>query len=1314
LFKGIDVKIIVSPEDEENVNSIGQFISDNMYKLGSLITVTLFGIYINNGFESIQMPMPIPIGNMSGGYKLSNTQFYVLLTTIVSGLMTLFLNINNIIKALFVYKAKSVAIEEIKNFNNLTSGLMNNNPEIINTIKENITGSVDMYFEHLNGFNNFLTDGMNKYNGAVDSFKNTINSIPKGGAGDIINKIPNNVDKNGIMMNFLNLIKNNFNKFIDIIKTTFGNIFTTIFGSWEVLVGKKQINSQDQSNGFKHNNAGNIEIIDDGLFIKFLNMETTNEDGDNYKTTILNKFILQENKNISPLVKTELEKYNNKITKELEYLKNDLLIEEEMEKLKKLKEQYDKEFEIYIHTISDNAIKNVFDRNDIDKKIKNIENIKKILIDSYTIVFKNIKDERYKIKLKIISETVDILKYEFEENEIELLDKLTDFIDKIILIININKKNLTEGIDLYILSVKEKKIQNEDMFDNLILLFFKYTYSVERLKNILTEVKIKIFDDNTNKNNSIFIQISNYDIKINEIENDVIKHTNKLEEIKKENPLIGDSVFWERVESITKQKQKNKVLKTIMTLLTGIFVIGAISIDMINNSKKRNDTDYKYDSSGYDKEGSDTRGRDKYRYNKYGYNENGFHSGYNKNRYRSGYNSGMLYSRGYARSNRSRLQEYENTKKEYRRSIIIEANSFINGKNGFSFTDEDGIVIKNKDNFINFLNNTSLGYIPIERYYYSIGEYDPNKTKKRNIFSEKILLYFKYLLQDNDIENDLKIKFEKFENDVVKKSIITFDIGYQLSIVNIIKDIYIMYFEKYLKKLLSTTADDIGIYIENVKNHKRKYFEYFEIVNNNIKTQLKTLTNKDAKYIELKKYENELDDIFLIEFKNEIELNTTIVEYKKNIIKGLKKYKLQIIDIIDRYVKNENIDNLKEIDIILNIEMNNYFIYLKKIEIILDLLYNDIYIGDNDESNIKNVIINKFITEVYIIKKQITNFFKNYTDIVSYRSKYYKKSDIEFKKIFYDNYYSFSSIIKNPIALFYYSDTNKDTINKKYINVLELHNKYKSEMVGGGLTVKCYNISNLKQNLLSKLVKFGDSDIYDYNSNITECDIDNYNFNNNMFIINTIEKQKKTSNCDNENYTISKYDRLNCIRKTNLFRRKKSNKEITKVWASVNNELKSNNISNTPNVFQILQGSVFPTNINYQLGGSNEDELENNEFINTRNQDIKIQYTYQIIKLLKKALKYLNRNNIYVKKKTIDDIQYKINSLKESETPLSEYVENIINAGKITAIIRPEKNTINGIELKEYVNKHKYLVNNNNKTSIELNTIFIKLLQLVD
>ena len=90
----------------------------------------------------------------------------------------------------------------------------------------------------------------------------------------------------------------------------------------------------------------------------------------------------------------------------------------------------------------------------------------------------------------------------------------------------------------------------------------------------------------------------------------------------------------------------------------------------------------------------------------------------------------------------------------------------------------------------------------------------------------------------------------------------------------------------------------------------------------------------------------------------------------------------------------------------------------------------------------------------------------------------------------------------------------------------------------------------------------------------------------------------------------------------------------------------------------------------------------------------------------------MNNNGIYLEKKVIDEIQAKIGQLRDAETSLAKYAENIVQAGKIS-VSRPENNNVmDDSKLNDYVRQHKMLVQNADKTAIKLNTVFIKLLEL--
>ena len=166
-----------------------------------------------------------------------------------------------------------------------------------------------------------------------------------------------------------------------------------------------------------------------------------------------------------------------------------------------------------------------------------------------------------------------------------------------------------------------------------------------------------------------------------------------------------------------------------------------------------------------------------------------------------------------------------------------------------------------------------------------------------------------------------------------------------------------------------------------------------------------------------------------------------------------------------------------------------------------------------------------------------------------------------------------------------------------------------------------------------------------------------------------------------------------------------------KIWENGYKSINSPNILLSPNNLQILKDSSVPNNLNYQLGGNVE---SNKNFTETVTKDIKIQYSFHIVNLLKRALLNLNNNNIYLDEKTIDDIKNKINILEKSEIELSEYSNNIVDSIKISSNLKNKDNLVlNTSELNNYINKNKLLLNNINKIVEKLNIELLKILEML-
>ena len=264
------------------------------------------------------------------------------------------------------------------------------------------------------------------------------------------------------------------------------------------------------------------------------------------------------------------------------------------------------------------------------------------------------------------------------------------------------------------------------------------------------------------------------------------------------------------------------------------------------------------------------------------------------------------------------------------------------------------------------------------------------------------------------------------------------------------------------------------------------------------------------------------------------------------------------------------------------------------------------------------------------------------------------------------------------------------------------------ESMNGGANVLCFKIPSLKQTLLGRLIKFGNENVSNNEFKMEQCD--DVILSGKSFVIDSSKSINNASECEPAVDARSRTDKLDCLHKTGLKRRIKANTDESRRWTTLNKNMNSPNLLVTPNMLQILKGSTFPSAMNYQLGGG--DIEENREFIKTKNQNIKIQYSYQIVSLLKKALQRLNNNGIYLDKKTIDEIQTKIEQLRDAETSLAKYAENIVQAGKISASRTENNSVMDDNKLNDYVKKHKMLVQNADKTAIKLNTVFIKLLEL--
>ena len=260
---------------------------------------------------------------------------------------------------------------------------------------------------------------------------------------------------------------------------------------------------------------------------------------------------------------------------------------------------------------------------------------------------------------------------------------------------------------------------------------------------------------------------------------------------------------------------------------------------------------------------------------------------------------------------------------------------------------------------------------------------------------------------------------------------------------------------------------------------------------------------------------------------------------------------------------------------------------------------------------------------------------------------------------------------------------------------------------------KCYIIPNLKINLVNKFLltseNYDDSNI---DNEFKKCDSEKIDIGNKQYMLSFVDKKNKEKGC--EYYNVGdKNKKLERLETTNLFRKKKIN-NFSNVWKNIRKDMNSPNILVSPNILQVLKGSNFPNFSNYQMGGALNDEESNKKFITTENQNIKIQYSYQIISLLKKALTRLNNNNIYLEESTIKDIQKNIDILSKSEEELSVFAQKITDAIKISSYNKEKNTVMNDNSLNEYINKHKLLLDRSDKIAGKLNSAFTKLIDIVN
>ena len=362
-------------------------------------------------------------------------------------------------------------------------------------------------------------------------------------------------------------------------------------------------------------------------------------------------------------------------------------------------------------------------------------------------------------------------------------------------------------------------------------------------------------------------------------------------------------------------------------------------------------------------------------------------------------------------------------------------------------------------------------------------------------------------------------------------------------------------------------------------------------------------------------------------------------------------------------------------------------------------------VGSNIFSSLDSIYARGINTKITNIDRIITKNDESSDDIATKTS---NKTELEELK---KNYNTILEELKTKPS----GDSNEPESIKSKSTLLDVkYNEFAAKFpMTGGAMVDCYKIANLKQNMLSRLVKFDVKDSYEYNK-LEQCEMDDYDFNGMAFVLDTSNTvREKQDNCEGPD-SISKIIKLEKFAKANLARRNKIRDDSNQVWNNVSRNMKTPNIAVGPGMFEILKGTYLPSGMNYQLGGGDVDETENYNFIKTKNSDVKIQYSYQIITLLKKALQRLNNNGIYLEAKTVKEIQSKIDTLVSAEKALSEYAEDIVTAGKISANRDEKETTMDSQKLHKYVESHKRLSQSADKTAIKLNSVFIKLLELVN
>jgi hypothetical protein len=593
----------------------------------------------------------------------------------------------------------------------------------------------------------------------------------------------------------------------------------------------------------------------------------------------------------------------------------------------------------------------------------------------------------------------------------------------------------------------------------------------------------------------------------------------------------------------------------------------------------------------------------------------------------------------------------------------------------------NGISDKNNNNIEQFTSD-SLIYAEIFPIYTADSLLD---TKRYEIFGIDNYFLFvvkeKYKIEPNKyLTNNIdKIK------DVIKKlkSVDLTSDGYNSS-VNKNKYEFLKYFDEHFSIKADNPNTDI---VTKCKNIKEKiigadgFKDYKTWIDSKYKTY-KIYNKEDIKRILFEKFKDCFENK---EFDERLDLNITIdkiIDCDKN----NKNFLLNIFDIGN--INDFNDDNEEFIEALTKDNYTDIYLYYIKIN------YNiEPNVLNNDE---KEILLEKAIADapqiLYETGKKYLEKGKDYLQELPSQL-----IDVGISKL------------KDMTLLGFTGFT------KLFIGGM---------LIGGG-HYKCYTVDNLKQNLLKILVKMTDSiEISDHipSGELIEYDIDN---DNELYVL---KKELIMDYDEMERYKEemqlkrmidpTKMEFTERLKKTYLF---KNSKNVNKhIWEEINKKSdvspikvlpKMPNLIIFPNNMHILNETLYTDINNYQIGGNNN-IVENNKFTKMEIMDIKIQYSYEILSLLKKALRKLNENGIYLEDKTLKDIKYNINNLKNAEKDLSEYAVIIVNAGNMNNY-NNKTEILNKETLQEYINKHNTLLQSSDRIAIKLNKAIVKLLTLI-